>query len=116
MIAVMADEGEDWKEIAATPIQNADAGSSSEPPAAAASSQPTGGNTPGVDVNMPSLSPTMQEGTIVKWMVKEGDKINPGDVICDIQTDKAVVSMDWDDEAIMAKILVQEGEETVAVR
>ena len=110
----MADEGEDWKEVAAAPLEGqaaaAPSSSSSE-----ATAQPTGGSTVGVEVNMPSLSPTMQEGTIVKWMVKEGDKINPGDVICDIQTDKAVVSKDWDDEAIMAKILIPEGEETVSV-
>lgn len=55
---------------------------------------------------MPSLSPTMESGTIVKWFKKEGDKINPGDAIADIQTDKAVVTMEFDDEGIMAKIMV----------
>lgn len=55
---------------------------------------------------MPSLSPTMLEGTIIKWLKKEGDPIQPGDVLCDIQTDKAVVSMDVEEEGIMAKILV----------
>lgn len=57
-------------------------------------------------VNMPSLSPTMTEGTIVSWSKKEGDKISPGDVLCEIQTDKAVVSMEHDEEGILAKILV----------
>lgn len=56
---------------------------------------------------MPSLSPTMTEGTIVKWMKKEGDPVAAGDVLCEIQTDKAVVSMEFDDDAIMAKILVR---------
>lgn len=54
---------------------------------------------------MPSLSPTMTEGTIIKWHKKEGDKINPGDVVCEIQTDKAVVAFEMEDEAILAKIL-----------
>ena len=55
---------------------------------------------------MPSLSPTMMDGTIVKWLKKEGDPIQPGDVICDIQTDKAVVSFEMEEEGILAKILV----------
>lgn len=56
---------------------------------------------------MPSLSPTMAEGTIVKWMKKEGDAIAPGDVLCDIQTDKAIVSLETEEEGILAKILVR---------
>lgn len=55
---------------------------------------------------MPSLSPTMSEGTIVKWLKKEGDKIEPGDVLCDIQTDKAVVSFETEEEGVLAKIIV----------
>lgn len=55
---------------------------------------------------MPSLSPTMTVGTIVKWHKKEGDKITAGDVLCDIQTDKAVMSFETEDEGILAKILV----------
>jgi pyruvate/2-oxoglutarate dehydrogenase complex dihydrolipoamide acyltransferase (E2) component len=58
---------------------------------------------------MPSLSPTMTEGTIVKWYKEEGELISAGDVLCDIQTDKAVVSMEVDDDAIVAKILLPEG-------
>lgn len=57
---------------------------------------------------MPSLSPTMETGTIVKWLKKEGDSIQPGDAVADIQTDKAVMSMEMDDEAVMAKIIVSE--------
>jgi pyruvate/2-oxoglutarate dehydrogenase complex dihydrolipoamide acyltransferase (E2) component len=49
----------------------------------------------------------MEAGTIVKWLKKEGDKVNAGDAICDIQTDKAVVSMEYDDDGILAKILVR---------
>ena len=53
-----------------------------EAPAAAAT---TGGSTPGTVINMPSLSPTMAEGTIVKWYKKEGEKMGAGDLLCDIQ-------------------------------
>ncbi|CAC5424949.1 DLAT [Mytilus coruscus] len=59
-------------------------------------------------VLMPALSPTMSEGTIVKWLKKEGESVLPGDVLCEIQTDKAVVSMEVDDEGILAKILKPE--------
>lgn len=55
---------------------------------------------------MPALSPTMESGTIIKWFKKEGDKISPGDAIADIQTDKAVVTMEFDDEGVLAKIIV----------
>ena len=75
----------------------------------------SGGSTPGIEVKMPSLSPTMTEGTIVKWCKKEGDTINSGDILCEIQTDKAVVSMEWDDDAILAKIMVPEGTSGVTV-
>lgn len=54
---------------------------------------------------MPSLSPTMTEGTIVKWLKKEGDPIAPGDVLCEIQTDKAVMSFETEEEGILAKIM-----------
>lgn len=67
------------------------------------------------EVKMPSLSPTMTEGTIVKWCKKEGDVISAGDVLCEIQTDKAVVSMEWDDDAILAKILMPEGTAGITV-
>jgi pyruvate/2-oxoglutarate dehydrogenase complex dihydrolipoamide acyltransferase (E2) component len=55
---------------------------------------------------MPSLSPTMENGTIVKWLKREGELINPGDAIVDIQTDKAVMTLEFDDESILAKIIV----------
>lgn len=56
---------------------------------------------------MPSLSPTMEKGTIVKWLKKEGDKIEAGDAVADIQTDKAVVTLELEDESILAKIIVR---------
>ena len=55
---------------------------------------------------MPVLSPTMESGTIVKWHKKEGDVVNPGDILCEVQTDKAVMSFETEEEGIMAKILV----------
>jgi pyruvate/2-oxoglutarate dehydrogenase complex dihydrolipoamide acyltransferase (E2) component len=60
----------------------------------------------GQEVKMPSLSPTMSEGTIVKWLKNEGDPVAPGDVLCDIQTDKAVMSFETEEEGVLAKILV----------
>jgi pyruvate/2-oxoglutarate dehydrogenase complex dihydrolipoamide acyltransferase (E2) component len=55
---------------------------------------------------MPALSPTMTTGTIVKWLKKEGEEIQPGDVLADIQTDKAIMNFELEDEAVLAKILV----------
>ncbi|KAK2866827.1 hypothetical protein Q8A67_024944 [Cirrhinus molitorella] len=60
-------------------------------------------------VQMPALSPTMEEGNIVKWLKKEGDEVAAGDALCEIETDKAVVIMESNDDGILAKILVQEG-------
>ena len=57
----------------------------------------------------------MTEGTIVKWCFSEGDKLEAGDVLCEIQTDKAVVAMEIDDEAVLAKILVPEGESGIKI-
>lgn len=56
---------------------------------------------------MPSLSPTMETGTIVKWMKREGDPIQAGDALADIQTDKAVMTFEMDDDSILAKIIVK---------
>ena len=57
---------------------------------------------------MPSLSPTMESGTIVQWHKKEGDEIVPGDLLCEVQTDKAVVGMEVDEEGTLAKIIVRQ--------
>lgn len=70
---------------------------------------------PTTPIKMPALSPTMTSGTIIKWLKKEGDVIAPGDVLCDIQTDKAVISMETDDEGILAKILLPDDSKDVSV-
>jgi pyruvate/2-oxoglutarate dehydrogenase complex dihydrolipoamide acyltransferase (E2) component len=58
----------------------------------------------GTEIKMPVLSPTMTEGKIVKWLKKEGETISAGDVICEVQTDKAVVAMEMEEEGILARI------------
>jgi len=114
LIAVVAEDGEDWRTVAAAGV--GDAPADAAPPAAvAAPVAATGGSTPGTVINMPSLSPTMTEGTIVKWYKEEGESIAAGDVLCDIQTDKAVVSMECDDDGVVAKILMAEGSAGVEV-
>ena len=55
---------------------------------------------------MPSLSPTMTSGTIVNWHKNEGDTVAPGDVLCEIQTDKAVMAFETEEEGVLAKIYV----------
>jgi pyruvate dehydrogenase E2 component (dihydrolipoamide acetyltransferase) len=64
---------------------------------------------------MPALSPTMEEGTLAKWMVKEGDSVAPGDVLAEIETDKATMEVEAVDEGIVGKILIGEGTEHVPV-
>ena len=66
-------------------------------------------------VTMPALSPTMTEGKLAKWLVKEGDEIRSGDVIAEIETDKAVMEVEALDDGIIAKINIAEGTEGVAV-
>ncbi|MFT5775974.1 pyruvate dehydrogenase complex E1 component subunit beta [Hyphomonas sp.] len=68
-----------------------------------------------VDILMPALSPTMEEGTLSKWLKKEGDTVSSGDVIAEIETDKATMEIEAVDEGILAKILVAEGTEGVKV-
>ena len=68
-----------------------------------------------IDILMPALSPTMEEGTLAKWLVKEGDAIAPGDVIAEIETDKATMEVEAVDEGVVGKIVVGEGTENVAV-
>src|SRR5512144_293573 len=68
-----------------------------------------------VQVLMPALSPTMTEGKLAKWAKKEGDKISSGDVIAEIETDKATMEVEAADEGILGRILVPEGTEGVAV-
>ncbi|XP_069821263.1 pyruvate dehydrogenase protein X component, mitochondrial isoform X2 [Dendropsophus ebraccatus] len=62
---------------------------------------------------MPALSPTMEEGNIVKWLKKEGEVVNAGDALCEIETDKAVVTMESNEDGILAKIMIQEGSRNI---
>jgi len=68
-----------------------------------------------VNILMPALSPTMEEGTLAKWLVKEGDRIQSGDLIAEIETDKATMEFEAVDEGIIGKLLVSEGSEGVKV-
>lgn len=68
-----------------------------------------------IEITMPALSPTMEEGTLAKWLVKEGDTIESGDVIAEIETDKATMEVEAVDEGTIAKILIEEGAENVKV-
>ncbi|QBX99801.1 pyruvate dehydrogenase complex E1 component subunit beta [Rhodophyticola sp. CCM32] len=67
------------------------------------------------EILMPALSPTMEEGTLAKWLVKEGDTISSGDIMAEIETDKATMEFEAVDEGIMGRILVAEGTEGVKV-
>jgi pyruvate dehydrogenase E1 component beta subunit len=67
------------------------------------------------EILMPALSPTMEEGTLAKWLVKEGDTVNSGDILAEIETDKATMEFEAVDEGIVGKILVAEGTENVKV-
>uniref|UniRef100_A0A480MDM0 Dihydrolipoamide acetyltransferase component of pyruvate dehydrogenase complex n=1 Tax=Sus scrofa TaxID=9823 RepID=A0A480MDM0_PIG len=66
-----------------------------------------------IKILMPSLSPTMEEGNIVKWLKKEGEAVSAGDALCEIETDKAVVTLDASDDGILAKIVVAEGSKNI---
>ncbi|MBT6609662.1 MAG: pyruvate dehydrogenase complex E1 component subunit beta, partial [Rhodospirillaceae bacterium] len=68
-----------------------------------------------IQVLMPALSPTMTEGKIAAWMKSEGDAITSGDVLCEIETDKATMEVEAIDEGVLGKILVAAGTEGVAV-
>jgi pyruvate dehydrogenase E1 component beta subunit len=68
-----------------------------------------------IELKMPALSPTMEEGTLAKWLVKEGDTVTSGTIIAEIETDKATMEFEAIDEGIVAKILVAEGTDEVKV-
>ena len=68
-----------------------------------------------IDILMPALSPTMEEGKLSKWLKKEGDAVKSGDVIAEIETDKATMEVEAVDEGTLARILVPEGTENVKV-
>jgi pyruvate dehydrogenase E2 component (dihydrolipoamide acetyltransferase) len=67
------------------------------------------------EILMPALSPTMEEGTLAKWLVKEGDTVSSGDLLAEIETDKATMEFEAVDEGVIGKILVLEGTEGVKV-
>lgn len=68
-----------------------------------------------IEILMPALSPTMEEGTLAKWLVKEGDTVSAGDLLAEIETDKATMEFEAVDEGIIGKLLVAEGTEGVKV-
>ena len=68
-----------------------------------------------IEILMPALSPTMEEGTLAKWLVKEGDTVSSGDIMAEIETDKATMEFEAVDEGVIGKILIEEGTEGVKV-
>ncbi|PUZ73651.1 hypothetical protein GQ55_1G004400 [Panicum hallii var. hallii] len=70
---------------------------------------------PHQEIGMPSLSPTMTEGNIAKWLKKEGDKVSPGEVLCEVETDKATVEMECMEEGYLAKIIHGDGAKEIKV-
>ncbi|CAM0148740.1 unnamed protein product [Urochloa decumbens] len=70
---------------------------------------------PHQELGMPSLSPTMTEGNIAKWLKKEGDKVSPGEVLCEVETDKATVEMECMEEGYLAKIIHGDGAKEIKV-
>ncbi len=68
-----------------------------------------------IEILMPALSPTMEEGTLAKWLVKEGDTVQSGDILAEIETDKATMEFEAVDEGVIGKILISEGTEGVKV-
>ncbi len=69
----------------------------------------------GIELKMPALSPTMEEGTLARWLVKEGDEVRSGDILAEIETDKATMEFEAVDEGVIGRILVPEGTENVKV-
>src|SRR5499433_4507877 len=68
-----------------------------------------------VNILMPALSPTMEKGNLAKWLKKEGNKVKAGDILAEIETDKATMEYEAIEDGVLAKILVQEGTADVAV-
>ncbi len=67
------------------------------------------------DILMPALSPTMEQGKLAKWLKKEGDPVKAGDILAEIETDKATMEVEAVDEGVLAKILIADGTDNVAV-
>merc|ERR1712106_721996 len=70
---------------------------------------------PHIKVALPALSPTMESGTIVTWEKKEGDQVSEGDLLCEIETDKATMGFETPEEGYLAKILIQAGTKDIAI-
>ena len=68
-----------------------------------------------IEIKLPAMSPTMEEGTLAKWLVKEGDTVKPGDILAEIETDKATMELEADDSGTVAKLLVADGADGVKV-
>ncbi|MEQ1726373.1 MAG: biotin/lipoyl-containing protein, partial [Sphingopyxis sp.] len=68
-----------------------------------------------IELKMPALSPTMEEGTLAKWLVKVGDAVSSGDLLAEIETDKATMEFESIDEGVVSQILVEAGTENVKV-
>jgi pyruvate dehydrogenase E1 component beta subunit len=68
-----------------------------------------------IEIKMPALSPTMEEGTLAKWLIKEGDTVKSGDIMAEIETDKATMEFEAVDEGVVSKLLVAEGTDNVKV-
>ena len=68
-----------------------------------------------IKILMPALSPTMTEGILQKWLVKVGDEIKAGDILAEIETDKATMEVESTDEGIVKELLYKEGKESIAV-
>jgi pyruvate dehydrogenase E1 component beta subunit len=68
-----------------------------------------------IELKMPALSPTMEEGKLARWLVKEGDEVKSGDILAEIETDKATMEFEAVDEGTIGKIVIPEGTEGVKV-
>ena len=68
-----------------------------------------------IEIRMPALSPTMEKGTLAKWLIKEGDAIKSGDVIAEIETDKATMEVEAADEGMVGKVAIAAGTADVPV-
>ena len=68
-----------------------------------------------MNILLPALSPTMEQGNLVKWLVKEGQQVNSGDILAEIETDKATMELESPDDGTIQKIIVEEGAENIPV-
>ena len=68
-----------------------------------------------MNILLPALSPTMEQGNLVKWLVKEGQQVNSGDILAEIETDKATMELESPDDGMIQKIIVEEGSENIPV-